>query len=147
MFSVGFWQLFEQMANCSASQVSDLFDSPAILGSFGESSVASRRKRGSVAFRRRLSTGLALSLLLLKHSSNGQYCQSVILIRHLLGNQQCPLFSKADVQIMEIHRYRGAAFGQKRPWGALLAVTAFQQLPQNSRQSTISLRCARYSQN
>jgi len=37
MFSVGFWQLFEQMANCSASQVSDLFGSSAILGSFEES--------------------------------------------------------------------------------------------------------------
>ncbi len=35
MFSIGFWQLFEQMANCSASQVSDLFGSPAILGPSG----------------------------------------------------------------------------------------------------------------
>jgi len=35
MFSVGFWQLFEQMANCSASQVSDLFGSSAVLGPSG----------------------------------------------------------------------------------------------------------------
>ncbi len=32
MFSIGFWQLFDQMANCSASQVSDLFGSSAVLG-------------------------------------------------------------------------------------------------------------------
>ena len=32
------------------------------LGSFGESSLASRRKRGPVAFRPHLSAGLALSL-------------------------------------------------------------------------------------
>ena len=37
---------------------------PGDLGSFGESSVASRRKRGPVAFRPRLSAGLALSVLL-----------------------------------------------------------------------------------
>ena len=60
MFSIGFWQLFEQMANCSASQVSDLFGSPAILGPSGSRSLASRRKRGPVAFRPRLSAGLAL---------------------------------------------------------------------------------------
>ncbi len=35
MFSVGFWQLFEQMANCGASQASDLFGGPAILGPSG----------------------------------------------------------------------------------------------------------------
>ncbi len=34
--------------------------SPAVLGSFGESSLASRRKRGPVAFRPRLSAGLAI---------------------------------------------------------------------------------------
>jgi hypothetical protein len=34
-FSVGFWQLFEEMANCGASQASDLFGSPAILGPSG----------------------------------------------------------------------------------------------------------------
>ena len=38
--------------------------SPAVLGSFGESSMASRRKRGPVAFRPSLSAGLALSVLL-----------------------------------------------------------------------------------
>jgi len=38
--------------------------SPAILASFEESSVASRRKRAPVAFRPRLSTGLALSLFI-----------------------------------------------------------------------------------
>jgi len=35
------------------------------LGSFGESSLASRRKRGPVAFRPRLLAGLVLSLQLL----------------------------------------------------------------------------------
>ncbi len=35
MFPVGFWQLFEQMANYGASQASDLFGSPAILGPSG----------------------------------------------------------------------------------------------------------------
>ena len=40
------------------------FGSSAVLGSFGEPSVASRRKRGPVAFRLRLSAGLALSVLL-----------------------------------------------------------------------------------
>ncbi len=35
---------------------------PGDLGSFGESSMASRRKRGPVAFRRRLLAGLALSV-------------------------------------------------------------------------------------
>jgi len=35
MFSVGFWQLFQQMANCSASQAADLFGGPAILGPSG----------------------------------------------------------------------------------------------------------------
>ena len=37
-------------------------DSPAILESFGKSSLAYRRQRGPVAFRLRLSAGLALSL-------------------------------------------------------------------------------------
>jgi hypothetical protein len=63
MFSVGFWQLFEQIANCSASQVSDLFGSPAVLGSFVASQAASRRKRGPVAFRPRLSAGLAFRII------------------------------------------------------------------------------------
>ncbi len=40
------------------------FGGLAILGSFGESSVASRRKRGPVAFRPRLSAGLALSMFI-----------------------------------------------------------------------------------
>jgi hypothetical protein len=39
------------------------FGNPAILGSFGEASISSRRKRGPVAFRPCLSVGLALSLL------------------------------------------------------------------------------------
>ncbi len=37
----------------------------AVLGSLGESSVASRRTRGPVAFRPRLSAGLALSFVVL----------------------------------------------------------------------------------
>ena len=40
MFSIGFWQLFEQMANCGTSQTSDLFGSPAVLVSFVASNVA-----------------------------------------------------------------------------------------------------------
>ena len=40
------------------------FGNSAILGSFGRSSIASRRKRGSVAFRPRLLAGLVLSIFL-----------------------------------------------------------------------------------
>ncbi len=50
-----------QTLSCCSSRYGG---SPAILGSFGESSVASRRKRGPVAFRPRLWAGLALSVLL-----------------------------------------------------------------------------------
>ena len=39
----------------------------AVLGSFRELSLASRRKRGPVAFHPRLSVGLALSLLVVLH--------------------------------------------------------------------------------
>ncbi len=42
--------------------------------------MASRRKRGPVAFRPRLSAGLAFSLLSLKSSPNGKLVQSVSLI-------------------------------------------------------------------
>ncbi len=77
MFSVGFWQLFQQLANCGTLQTSDLFGSPAVLGSFGRSSMASRRKRGPVAFRLRLSAGLALSLF----SVLFLYAHSTILYR------------------------------------------------------------------
>ncbi len=43
--------------------------------------MTSRRKRGPVSFRPRLSAGLALSLLSLKRSTNGQIVQSINLSR------------------------------------------------------------------
>ncbi len=60
----------------------------AILGSFGESFVASRRKRGPVAFRPRLSAGLALSLLTLKRSTDVRFVQSVNLIWTFQGTEK-----------------------------------------------------------
>ena len=53
--------------------------------------MASRRKRGPVAFRPRLLTGLALSLMYTKRSTKGQYVQLVHLDNHLLAGQQWPL--------------------------------------------------------
>ncbi len=54
--------------------------------------MASQRKRGPVAFRSRLSAGLALSLMYTKRSTNGQFVQSLKLTQYLLANQQCPLW-------------------------------------------------------
>ena len=58
---------------------------PGDLGSFVESSVASRRKRGPVAFRPRLSAGLAFSLLFTKNSTVGQVVQSVNRTKRYFG--------------------------------------------------------------
>ncbi len=54
--------------------------------------MASRRKRGPVAFRPRLSAGLALSLLLFKRSTNVWFVQSVNLIWLFSSNRQCRLW-------------------------------------------------------
>ncbi len=43
---------------------------------------------------------------------NAEVGSSVLLGSTNLTGDQCPLFPKADVQIMEIRRYRGAAFGR-----------------------------------
>ena len=64
-----------------------------------------------MAFRPRLSAGLALSLLLPKRSTDGQVVQSVNLIQHLLGNQQCPLWVLSgpfDQYYLKV-RFRGKA--------------------------------------
>ncbi len=69
--------------------------------------MASRRKRGPVAFRHRLWTGLALSLMCTKRSTNRQIFQSVGLIQPLfrqsamsgLGQKQ-PLMSLAAQRLL-----------------------------------------------
>jgi len=43
--------------------------------------------------------GLALSLMYTKRSTNGQFVQSLNLIQHFLGNQQCPLWVKSSLSI------------------------------------------------
>ena len=70
----------------------DNVGSSAILRSLEESSVASQRKRGPVAFRPRLSAGLALSLLSSKRSTEKRICQSVNLIWRYFGRLERPLW-------------------------------------------------------
>ncbi len=67
---------------------------PAILGSFGESSVASWRKRGPVAFRPRLSAGFALLLfvVLSLYRLVARHFPIVNLMLHYSSDPRCPLW-------------------------------------------------------
>jgi len=58
-----------------------MMSSPAIFGSFGRFSMASRRNRGPGAFRPRLLAGLALSLLSPEYRQSLIMCWAVNLIR------------------------------------------------------------------
>ncbi len=50
-----------------------------------------RRKRGPVAFRPRLSAGLALSVMCIKRSTKSELCQPVNLMQRRWGDEQRPL--------------------------------------------------------
>ncbi len=54
--------------------------------------MASRRKRRPVAFHPRLSAGLTLSLLSLKHSRRLNFCRGENLIWTFFEQKQCPLW-------------------------------------------------------
>jgi len=70
----------------------DYYRSLGGLGSFGESSVASRRKRGPVAFRPRLWAGLALSLLSFTPSRGLVCLPDSSLNPNKFERQKCPLW-------------------------------------------------------
>ena len=74
------------------------------LGSFGRSSMASRRKRGPVTFRSRLSAGLAFSFYLLSVVENWSVCPTISLNGQYPGSDNVRFGSEAVVQRAAAHR-------------------------------------------
>ena len=81
--------------------------------------MASRRKRGPVAFRARLSAGLALSLLSNKRSTNWRNCLAVNVIQNGRATYKRPIHqpvAPAVLPVSELSRrslYTGIEFQQR----------------------------------